>query len=131
MGYHGYNRHAPRRWGGCCAPFAGGAGSPSNTMWPGPRSISAPSGIGPIAPPVPNAPSSECRRASIAARRRAAGSIKISLHPFSRVATKDMGRKLGLCLFRGPGSLSSTRSPGPRPTSVPSGTLIHQTVWRQ
>jgi len=33
---------------------------------------------GPIAPPVPNAPSSECPRASIAARRRAAGSIRIS-----------------------------------------------------
>jgi len=38
---------------------------------------------GPIAPPVPNAPvpnarSSECHRASIAARRRAAGSIAIS-----------------------------------------------------
>jgi len=29
-------------------------------------------------PPVPNDPSSECPRASIAARRRAAGSIKIS-----------------------------------------------------
>ena len=33
---------------------------------------------GPIAPPVPNARSSECPRASIAARRRAAGSIAIS-----------------------------------------------------
>ena len=33
--------------GGCCAPFAGGAGSPSNTMWPGPRSTSVPSGIHP------------------------------------------------------------------------------------
>ena len=32
----------------------------------------------PIAPPVPNAPSSECSRASIAARHRAAGSIRIS-----------------------------------------------------
>jgi len=33
---------------------------------------------GPIPPPVPNASSSECPRASIAARRRAAGSIRIS-----------------------------------------------------
>ena len=31
--------------GDCCAPFAGGAGSPSNTMWPGPRSTSVPSGV--------------------------------------------------------------------------------------
>jgi len=34
---------------------------------------------GPIAPPVPNAPSSECRQASIAGRRRAAGSMTIML----------------------------------------------------
>ena len=31
-------------WAGC-APFGGGAGSPSNTMWPGPRPTSTPSGI--------------------------------------------------------------------------------------
>ena len=29
-----------KKGGGCCAPFVGGAGSPSNTMWPGPRSTS-------------------------------------------------------------------------------------------
>jgi len=34
-----------RKVGGCCAPFRGGAGSPSNTMWPGPRPTSVPSGI--------------------------------------------------------------------------------------
>jgi len=35
------------KWGGCCAPFRGGpeAGSPSNTMWPGPRPTPIPSGI--------------------------------------------------------------------------------------
>ena len=31
--------------GGCCAPFVGGAGFPSNTMWPGPTFTSVPSGI--------------------------------------------------------------------------------------
>ena len=35
MGDRGHNRHGPKR-GGCCAPFAG-AGTPSSTMWPGPR----------------------------------------------------------------------------------------------
>jgi len=30
--------------GGCCARFAG-AGTPSNTMWPGPKSTSVPSGV--------------------------------------------------------------------------------------
>jgi len=45
----------------------------------GQRYTDKPVGLyGPIAPPVPNAPSSECRRVSIAARRRAAGSIRIS-----------------------------------------------------
>ena len=37
-----------RGMGGCCAPLHGGAGSPSNTMWPGPSPTSAnslPSGI--------------------------------------------------------------------------------------
>jgi len=31
--------------GGCCAPFRGGAGFPSNTMWPEPRPTCIPSGI--------------------------------------------------------------------------------------
>jgi len=91
--------------GGCYVPLSGvGAASPLNTMWLGPRPTSVPSDLlihqtvwpqytnvtdrqtdrkdklvgfyGPIAPPVPNAPSSECPRASIAARRRAAGLIK-------------------------------------------------------
>jgi len=39
----GHNRHGPKR-GGCCAPFAG-VGTPSSTMWPGPRSTSVPSGV--------------------------------------------------------------------------------------
>jgi len=44
MGNRGHNRHRPKR-GGCYAPFTGGAGSTSNTVWPGPRSTSVPSGI--------------------------------------------------------------------------------------
>ena len=30
---------------GLLCPFRGGAGSPSNTMWPGPRSTSLPDGV--------------------------------------------------------------------------------------
>jgi len=54
-----------------------------------------------------------------------------------RLATVDMGRKVGGgCCARVPfhgaaGSLSNTMLPGPRPTSVPSGILIHLTVWPQ
>ena len=49
-----------------------------------------------------------------------------------RLATKDMGRKLGAVpLFGGAGSPSNTMSPGPRPTAIPSGILIHPAVWPQ
>jgi len=48
-------------------------------------------------------------------------------------ATIDVDRKVvgGCCVpFRGrDGSPSNTMSPGPRPTSVPSGILIHPTVF--
>ena len=44
MGDRGHNRHGSKRGGGCCAPFAG-AGTSSNTMWPGRRSTSVPSGV--------------------------------------------------------------------------------------
>ena len=45
-GPFGHNRNGPKS-GGCCAPFAGKGGSwvLSNTMYPGPRPTSVPSGI--------------------------------------------------------------------------------------
>jgi len=52
----------------------------------------------------------------------------------NRLVTIDMGRKVGvLCPFSwgGTGYPSNTISPGPRPTYVPSGILIHPTVWPQ
>jgi len=51
-----------------------------------------------------------------------------------RLATIDMGRKLRGCCARfcgGSWSSSNTMSPGPRPTSVPSGILIQPAVWPQ
>jgi len=66
--------------------------------------------------------------------------------PSSHLATTDMGQKAvytdtesvnrksgGLCTFLwgGAGSPSNTILPGSRPTSVPSGILIHPTVWPQ
>jgi len=46
-----------------------------------------------------------------------------------------MGQNCGCCaLFfwgGGAGSPSNTTSPGPKPTSVPSGILIHPAVWPQ
>ena len=50
-----------------------------------------------------------------------------------RLATISMGQKVGglLCSFPWgrAGSPSNTMWPGPRPTSVPSGILIHPNVW--
>ena len=55
--------------------------------------------------------------------------------PCSRLATIDMGRKIGegavLLWVGGARSPSNTMSLGPRPTSVPSGILIHAAVSPQ
>ena len=51
-----------------------------------------------------------------------------------RLATVVVGRKVGGGLLRhvqGSWVPSNTNWPGPRPTSVPSGILIHPTVWPQ
>jgi len=62
---------------------------------------------------------------------------KWHLDPSRRLAITDIGRKLGgLCpppffLGGGAGSTSSTMRPGPRPTSLTSGILIHPAIWPQ
>jgi len=58
---------------------------------------------------------------------------KWRLHPSSRLATVDMGRKVWvLCSFGKEGwAPSNTMSPRPRYTSLPSGSLIHPAVWPQ
>jgi len=51
-----------------------------------------------------------------------------------RLATIDMGRKLGeeaVPLLGEAGSPPNTKSTGPRPTSIPSGILLHPAVWPQ
>ena len=71
----------------------------------------------------------------IVARAEAYLCTKWHLDPSSRLATIDVGRKLGGALspFRegGAGSPSNTMSLGPRPTSLPSGVLIHPAIWPQ
>ena len=50
------------------------------------------------------------------------------------LATTDTGQKVGAAVplsVGGAGSPSNTMSHGPRPTSTPSGILIHPTVWPQ
>jgi len=52
-----------------------------------------------------------------------------------RLSTTDTGRKVGggCAPFRGEGVVfpSNTMWPGPRPTCVPSGILVHPAVWPQ
>ena len=88
-------------------PLWRGAGSSSNSMWPGPR------------------PSIR---------------TKCHLDPSSCLATIDTGRKWkgALPLFWGGESRSpsNTMSLGPRPTSIPSGILVHpaispQQIWAE
>jgi len=49
------------------------------------------------------------------------------------VATVDTGRKEGAAvpLSQAGWVPSNTKSPGPRPTSIPSGILIHPAIWPQ
>ena len=57
---------------------------------------------------------------------------KRHLDPSNRLATIDMVENWGLlCPFGGARSPSNTMWPGRRPTSIPSGMLIHPTVWPQ
>ena len=53
---------------------------------------------------------------------------KWHLHPYSRLAQQTWAKNWGLCSF-GERELSNTMWPGLRPTSIPSGILIHPAVW--
>ena len=68
--------------------------------------------------------------------RRAEDYLRVKYHvdPSGRLATINMGRNVGApSPFWGGrvGSPSNTKSHGPRPTSIPSGMLIHAAVWPQ
>jgi len=83
-------------------PFGGrGAGSPSNTMWPGLRHTSISSGIW----------------------------IYPAVWPYLTWA-ENWGL-CPFCGGGQSWSASSTMSPGPRPTSIPNAILIHPAVWPQ
>jgi len=57
---------------------------------------------------------------------------KWHFRPSSRWATIDMNRKLGAVpLLGGAATPSNTTSPGPRPTSMPSGILVYPAAWPQ
>ena len=104
MGNHGHNRHRSKR-GGLLCTFRGGGESRRllqyNVAW-----------------------------------AKVYFHTKWHLHPSSRLATIDMGWILGvgLCPFYGGGRARyppDTKSPGPKPTFIPCGILVHQAAWPQ
>jgi len=134
--------------GGCCAPFAGELG-PRLTQCGLDRGLLwyqvASSSIQPFGHNRHEPKTGEAvhllrgRAAATSSNTTSLGprftSTKWHLDPSSRLATTDIGRKQGreLCplCWEGAGSPSNTKSPALRPTSVPSGILIHPTVWPQ
>ena len=109
-----------------------GTGSPSNTKSPGLRPTSMPG-----CRPCP------CKSFTVLRRVRNCQCYYYyyyyyagyQLHPSSCLAAINMGQKFGEGLrppfARRAGSPSNTKSPGLRPTSIPSDILIHAAIWRQ
>jgi len=54
---------------------------------------------------------------------------KWHLDPSCRLATINMGRKVGMCPLLGGQLGPNTMWPWPKPTSIASGILIHPAVW--
>jgi len=97
----GHNRHGPKGRGGCCAPFGG---------------------EGVLGPHLTQCGLSQGNLHS-----------KWHLDPSSRLAIIDMGQKVGGCCAPfWAGKLGShLTSAALRPTSIPSGGLIHPAIWPQ
>ena len=134
MGNSDHNRH------GAAVPLLR---FPSNTMWPGSRSTSVPSGIfihpaiSPqqiwaenwgLRPLLGEGAGSPSNTMSIGLRPTSLPSDML-IHPAiwpQQIWTENWG--LSPFGEGGAGSPSSTKWPGPRPTSMPSGILIHPAV---
>ena len=131
--------------GSCCAPFWEGAGSPSNTMWPGLRSASIPSGIfihpavwpqymgwkvGSAVPPFLGGELGSHQTVSPGSRPTSVPS-GILIHP-AVWSQQTWAKNWGLCPFWWKaGFPSNTMWPRSRPACMPSFILIHPTVWPQ
>ena len=134
---YGHKRYGPKKEG-LCPLLGGGAGSPSNTTWSGPRPTSVPSGIL-IHPAIWPQQTWAENWGRVCAPFSGEGSwaylcANCHLDPSSCLATIEIGQKFGeLCpLFWGRGAgYTSNMLLGPRPTSLPSGILIHPAIWPQ
>ena len=140
MGDCGYNRQTEKR-GGCHAPFSGQLGPRLTQCGLGrgllPYQVTS-SSIQPFdhnrhelgtLPFLGAAPTNNVAWAEVYLR------TKWHPDPSSSLATIDMGQKLAegaVPFFCGWGWVpSNTKSPGPRPTSIPSASLVHPVVWPQ
>jgi len=142
MGDHSHNRHGTRGEG-CCAPFAGELGHRLTQC-----------GLGQGLLPYQVASSSiqpfghNRHDQKLGAMPLLGGGLQPhltqcrlgwGLHPYQLAfwyiqpsGDNRHGPKIGGCaLFGGAGSPCNTMLFGPRPTSVPSGILIHLAVWPQ
>ena len=114
------------KWEGCCAPFRGGAGSPSNTMWPGPKPTSIPSGILIIQPFGHNTPT--LRRDRTGQRSDSTG------EPFHRTVAQKRSTEASRCtLFAGDQNVSQSFFARPQVVGSSSWWCESGTValWRQ
>ena len=144
----GHKRHGPKiGCGGGCALFTGGAGSPSNTVaWAeaylhtkwhlSPSSLLATTDIGRKLGGCAPLGRGAGFPSNTMLRRPTLGYPHTNWHldPCSPLATIDVGRKLGALPLLGreeAGPLSNTKSPGLRLTYIPSGILMHPTIWPQ
>jgi len=141
VGPFGYKRHRPKSGGllsQCCAPFHGRAGSPSNTMWPGPRPTSVPSGIL-IHPSVwPQQTTTTTTSTTTVLRPHVQdypGEPVVPKETFTHVWPQQTCAKnwegVAVPLFGGAESPSNTMWARPRPISVPSGIFSHPSAWPQ
>jgi len=131
-----------RRKLGAVPLSVGGAGSPSNTLWPRPKPTSLPSGIliHPVAWPQQTwaknwgCPFGERElglHLTHCGLGRGLSPCQVASCSIQLFRHKRHGPKIGVCPFGGggAGSPSNTMWPGPSPTSLPSGILIHPAVW--
>ena len=136
----GYSRHGPK-CGAAVRLFVGEAGSPLNTMWPGARPTSVPSGIfghnrhqdmtinlG-AAVPFSRGAGSPSNAMWLALRPTSTAS-SILIHWLQQTWAENWR---AMAFLGGGGSWvpSNTMWPWQRPSSMPSGMMLHPTVWPQ
>ena len=127
---------------GLCPPFWLGNWAPTNTVWPGPRPTFIPSGI--LIHPAVWPQQTWAENWGLSPRGGAGSPSNNAAWAEAYLRTKwyrylgassqqtwaeNLGGGCAPFLGEGCWILSSTMSPGPRPTSIPSAILIRPAVW--